>query len=71
MGFSDPILSFLSAFRYEVLDGEPLVKEGYEKVIPFASTTILREPRRAVKSVQARFIQDSHFPTVDCATHEC
>jgi len=34
MGFSDPILSFLSAFRYEVFDGEPLLKEGYEKFKP-------------------------------------
>jgi len=32
VGFSDPILSYLSAFRCNVLDGTPTIKEGYEKV---------------------------------------
>jgi hypothetical protein len=32
IGFSDPILSYLSALRF-FFDGVPMLKEGYEKVI--------------------------------------
>jgi hypothetical protein len=32
IGFSDPILSYLSSFRF-YFDGVPMLKEGYDKVI--------------------------------------
>ncbi len=34
VGFSDPILSYLSALRFN-LDGLPMLKYGYEKVNAF------------------------------------
>ena|SRR6266851_6222771 len=34
MGFSDPLLSYLSALYVHVFDGTQLLKEGYEKVTP-------------------------------------
>ncbi|KAF8471427.1 cytochrome P450 [Russula ochroleuca] len=34
VGFSDPILSYLSAFRYNLLNGALMLKEGYEKTKP-------------------------------------
>jgi hypothetical protein len=32
VGFSDPILSYLSAFRFNIVDGTPMLIEGYQKV---------------------------------------
>jgi hypothetical protein len=32
VGFSDPVLSYLSAFYFNFLDGTPVLKESYEKV---------------------------------------
>ncbi|KAI0284740.1 hypothetical protein BC826DRAFT_1109613 [Russula brevipes] len=32
VGFSDPILSYLSAFRFTIVDGIPMLIEGYQKV---------------------------------------
>ncbi|KAH9970800.1 cytochrome P450 [Russula compacta] len=34
IGYSDPLLSYLTAFRYNFFDGIPIVKEGYEKSKP-------------------------------------
>ncbi|KAH9959807.1 cytochrome P450 [Russula dissimulans] len=34
VGFSDPILSYLSAFRCNILGGTLMIKEGYEKFKP-------------------------------------
>lgn len=33
LGFSDPVLSYLSAFHYDVFGGATLIKKGYEKVM--------------------------------------
>jgi hypothetical protein len=32
IGFSDPILSYLSAFRFTIMGGTPMLIEGYQKV---------------------------------------
>jgi hypothetical protein len=32
IGFSDPILSYLSAFRFTIMGGAPMLIEGYQKV---------------------------------------
>ncbi|KAH9970801.1 cytochrome P450 [Russula compacta] len=34
VGFSDPILSYLSAFRYSFVNGIPMLQQGYEKTKP-------------------------------------
>jgi len=34
VGFSDPILSCLSAFRFTIMDGTPMLIEGYQKTKP-------------------------------------
>jgi len=34
VGFSDPILSYLSAFRFTIVDGIPMLIEGYQKTKP-------------------------------------
>ena len=42
IGFSDPILSYLSALKF-YFNGIPMLKEGYEKVIYLTYMFILRE----------------------------
>jgi hypothetical protein len=38
VGYSGPILSYLSAFRYNFFDGRTMIKQGYEKVLALASS---------------------------------
>ncbi len=39
VGFSDPILSYFSALRF-IFDGDRMLKEGCEKVMPFLIYTL-------------------------------
>jgi hypothetical protein len=41
VGYSGPILSYLSAFRYSFLDGQSMIKQGYEKVMALASSVYI------------------------------
>ena len=64
IGFSDPILSYFSALRYN-FDGIRMVREGYEKVIcvPLEYVDVLLRVKLTTTLLldKTRFIQNCQF----------
>jgi hypothetical protein len=67
VGFSDPILSYLSAVQFS-FDGDRMLRDGYQRVIFFFHVPLPRvKPVTVLPLDETRAFQNSHLSEMDGA----
>ena len=66
VGFSDPILSYLSALQF-YFNGVPMLKEGYEKVISYVPFSYYNKLMMLLLPDKTRSIQNCRISEMDGA----